>query len=138
MKWGGGSWRVNQMAKGTATQLASYSFLLRDGARAKFPPVAYFILSDQRMLTTAPDAFPGAEAVPGPDPGATWAVFESTHAEHWKDVQQGVLRARGLPDERGNDPPRETRVVDERLVFEPPCRWCDFGALCGRDLAGGE
>ena len=137
MKWGGASWRLKQLTHGTATQLASYSFLLRGGGKAQFPPVAYFILSDQRVLTTDAGSFPGAESVSGPDPGATWGLFASSHAEQWKHVEQGVLRARGLPDDEGTDPPEETKVVDGRLVFQPPCKWCDFGALCGRDLAAG-
>lgn len=137
MKWGGGSWRLKQLANGTATQLASYSFLLRDGAKAQFPPVAYFILSEQRVLTTGPQSFPGAESVTGPGPDETWALLESSHAEHWKDVQQGTLRARGLPDDDGENPPKETKVVDGRLVLESPCKWCDFGGLCGLDQAGG-
>ncbi len=137
MKWGGASWRRRQLANGAATQLAAYSHLLRAGDTAPFPPVAYFILSEQRVLTTAPGAFPGAEPVPGPDPGATWALFESAHAERRQQLDEGVLQAGGLPDPAGNEPPKETAVVQDRLVVQPPCTFCDLGALCGRDLVGG-
>ena len=135
LKWGGASWRLAQLANGTATQLASYSFLLREEGSGPFPPVAYLILSEQRLLSTSPASFPGAEPVAGPDPGDTWALFAASHAQGWKEVEAGVLRARGLPDQDGNEPPRATRVVEGALVLEPPCKWCDFGALCGRDLA---
>jgi hypothetical protein len=99
--------------------------------------VAYFILSEQRVLTTAPASFPGAEPVAGPDPGATWALFQSAHAERRGQVEQGVLQAGGLPDAAGIAPPKETAVVQGRLVVQPPCTFCELGALCGRDLAGG-
>mgnify|MGYP002629151364 CR=1 FL=1 len=134
LKWGGASFRRTSLARGTALQLAAYSFLSQeDGA---FPPVAYLIMSAQRLLTTTPEQFPGAESANGPSPEDTWRLLEQTHATHWTAVQAGSIEACGVSADDA-EVPKESKVVNGQLVMEPPCRFCSFASLCGRSFVGG-
>ncbi len=133
LKWGGASYRRNSLANGTALQLAAYSFLSREGG--EFPPVAYLIMSAQRLLTTSPTHFPGAEPVAGDGPEPTWRRLEATHSRRWATLQSGSVEALGVATE--NDPvTRDSKVVDDEIVLAPPCGFCSFGSLCGRSFAG--
>lgn len=133
LKWGGASFRRTSLARGTALQLAAYSFLSQeDGA---YPPVAYLIMSAQRLLTTTPEQFPGAEFANGPSPQDTWRLLEQAHATRWTAVQAGNVEACGVSADDA-DVPKESKVVNGQLVMEPPCRFCSFASLCGRSFAG--
>lgn len=133
LKWGGASYRRKSLANGTALQLAAYSFLGRDGGG--FPPVAYLIMSAQRLLTTSPTHFPGAEPVTGAGPEQTWRLLDSTHSKHWARLRSGRVEARGIATE---DAPvlRESKVDEDEIVLAPPCEFCSFGSLCGRSFTG--
>jgi hypothetical protein len=136
MKWGGAAFRQRMLQQGTATQLASYAYLVGEGG--VFPPVAYFIMESQRLLSTDPGLFPGAETVNGPAPEDTWRQLERAQASNWKTVSAGRIDARGLPGDDGTRPPSESRVTDGELELAPPCRFCAFGALCGLSFVGEE
>ena len=118
------------LKEGTALQLAAYSFLER-GEDGTFPPVAYFVMDAQRLLTTEPAAFPGAERVDGPSPGETWRVVENTHASAWQAVAEGRIEAPGAGTQEDAKPVKEACVKDGRLVMPATCGWCDYIALCG-------
>ena len=132
LKWGGASFRRTSLAQGTALQLAAYSFLSQEGGT--FPPVAYLIMGAQRVLTTTPEQFPGAESVTGPSPEATWRLIEQAHVTRWTAVQAGNVEASGV-SAADDDVPKESKVVNGQLVMEPPCRFCSFASLCGRSFA---
>lgn len=135
LKWGGASYRRDLLADGAATQLASYARLM--GAPGGFPPVAFFILATQRLLTTDGEAFPGAELVPGDGPEVTWARLEEAHRETWAQLREGRLEARGVPTADGDGVAAKSAVADGRLELAAPCRFCAYGALCGVHEAGG-
>ena len=135
LKWGGATYRRNSLHRGTAFQLAAYAYLTQDGP--VFPGVAYFIMGAQRMFTTSPQSFPNAEAVVGPPPEETWALYQRAHADRWREVETGMVRALGIAKD-GERIPTETRVDDGVLVVEPPCGFCDYATLCGRAFAKGE
>jgi hypothetical protein len=131
LKWSGAGRRRRALAQGTALQLAAYSFLECGGERP-FPPVGYFIMDAQRLLTTQEEAFHDAEPVDGPAPEETWRLLASTHEAEWSLVGDGSLEARGVVLDDEQKPPSEAGIVDGRIVVPPPCQWCDFSALCGR------
>ena len=130
LKWSGAKRKRDALKEGTALQLAAYSFLERrqDGA---FPPVGYFVMDAQRLLTTEPEAFPGAERVDGPPPGETWRVVETTHASAWQAVAEGRIEAPGAGTREDAKLPKNACVKDGRLVMPAKCDWCDYIALCG-------
>ena len=133
LKWGGAKYRSESLARGAALQLAAYAFLNRE--RGAFPPAAYVIMSEQRMFTTEPAQFPNAESVSGPDLASTWATLERAHAAEWARAEAGQLQAPGVgltaAEER-----KGSRVEDGLLVMQPPCKFCEFGGLCGLTLPG--
>lgn len=132
LKWGGAQHRRDSLANGTAIQLAAYSYLTRE--RDAFPPVAYLIMSAQRLFATDAKAFPGAEPVPGPSPEATWNVLTESHKAAWAHVARGELVATGI--ESGDaQVPKGAQVIDGQLVLAPPCRFCMYQGLCGLGAA---
>jgi ATP-dependent helicase/nuclease subunit B len=134
LKWGGAARKRGALAEGTSIQLAAYSFLARsdDGP---FPPVGYYVMEGQRLLTTEPGAFHGAETVAGPSPGETWGLVVATHGLEWRVVTEGRLEARGIVEGEDARPCKKAAVEDGHLVVPPACGWCSLGALCGRAFA---
>jgi ATP-dependent helicase/nuclease subunit B len=130
LKWSGATRKRKALKEGTALQLAAYSFLAR-GRDGRFPPVGYFVMDAQRLLTTEPEAFPGAERVDGPPPGETWSVVENTHASAWQAVAEGRIEAPPAETPDGEKPLKDARVEGGRLLMPAGCRWCDYSALCG-------
>ncbi len=128
LKWSGSRYYRDSLARGTAYQLASYSHLAAEGAGPP-PPVAYFILRDQKLISTDPEAFPGAERVGGSAPAEVWKAFERAHAAAWERLQTGEVEATWPLAEKGED-----AVVDGLLTLEPPCRFCDLAVVCGAAL----
>ena len=132
LKLGSASKRRKHLENGTAVQLAAYAWLVtRNGRADELPPVGYFILSATRLYTTAAGAFPDATVVNGPAPADTWAAAVATREDALARLWEGGLEAQGVGDldvevvERGE-------LIDGRIALEPPCRWCEFGGLCGR------
>jgi hypothetical protein len=135
LKWGGAAYRRGLIERGAATQLAAYARLLAE--HGAFPPVAYFILESQRLLSADAAHFPGAEVVPGPPPAETWDLLERAHAAAWQAVAEGRVEAHGVAAD-GAAPARESAAGHGVLTLEPPCGFCAFGALCGRSFAEDE
>jgi RecB family exonuclease len=123
-KWRGVTRRRAQLSKGTAVQLAAYSWLLEEevGTRAE---AGFFILDKARLFFSSPEPFTHAH-VEGSDLAADWDRTLATYAELREKVRGGQVVARGVPDEDG---------VEESLIMvvEPPCRYCEFATLCGAD-----
>lgn len=121
-----GSTRFREaLQQGTAHQLALYSYLA-GGRKADMPPVAYFVLEDQRLISTDRRAFPDADHVDGPGPLETLKATERAYASAIARLADGKVTALGV----GEDVP-ESAIVEGELVLEPGCRWCDYDALCG-------
>jgi len=137
LKWGGAGRKRDSLAAGTAFQLAAYAYLMR-ADRGAFPPVGYYIMDGQRLLTTEPDSFHDAEFVDGPPPGETWRVLEANYGAEWREIVEGHLAARGIQLDDDEKLPEKARVVDGRFVLPAPCEWCEYGALCGRAFGEAE
>jgi ATP-dependent helicase/nuclease subunit B len=131
LKWGGASTKRRLLEVGAAIQLAAYARLERQGT-GPFPPVGYFVMDGQRLLTTDPKAFANAEQVDGPSPAETWRLVEATHALEWDAVSAGRVGARGVTGAGGEQPLKEASVEAGALRLPPGCRYCDYDALCGR------
>ena len=129
LKWGGAGRKHKLLEAGAAVQLASYAYL-EAGGGAPFPAVGYYVMDGQRLLTTQPGAFQAAEAVEGPTPGETWRRVEATHAREWKDLDAGLLTARGI-DTETEKPQKQPEVEGDVLRIPPACHYCDYGLLCG-------
>ncbi len=130
LKWGGANRKRDALKTGTAIQLAAYAFLERapDGS---FPPVGYFVMDAQRLLTTDPTAFPGAERVEGLSPEETWGVLQRSYDEAWKIMSEGEVAAPGVGEVQRNARVKKDTLEDGRLAMPSRCQWCDYTALCG-------
>ncbi len=130
LKWGGEKYRADELRLGTSTQLAAYSYLVReDGA---YPPVAYFVLAEQRLYTTDPTRFERGIFIDGAGPEATWLLLKNAWEERWAEVQAGQVQASGNPILNGEPPPDVSKVIDGKLVIAPGCGFCDYGTVCGK------
>jgi ATP-dependent helicase/nuclease subunit B len=132
LKLSGLRYRQEELEEGQALQIALYASLL--GKRgAKLPPTGFFILEDGLLLTTEGKAFPGATVVEGPGAKATLQGSEEGF-RYWQKVlaaglvpsmQEGIGWEAAVAGAAG-PPPAE----DSPARREPPCRYCDYQALC--------
>ena len=99
---------------------------------ATLPPVAFYILREQRLLTTDDDVFRDADHVDGPPVGATWDAFVAAYRGKRAALASGVLEAPAIPGAAGQAAPEADAITDGELVLTPPCAFCDLHALCGR------
>jgi hypothetical protein len=130
LKLGGGNRRRGAFERGAVHDLAIYGHLLRQGEEG-FPPVGYFILTEQALLTNEAGGFGTGETIAGPSLEEVWAGLGTAVGDRLSELANGKLEAAANPGEEGEEPPRESALVDGRLVCEPGCRFCDFAALCG-------
>lgn len=130
LKWSKGN-RRDLLRNGGALQLAAYARLLahEDGLRG-LPPVAFYILREAVLLAQADGDFPDAEAVGGPPPRDVWAALESAALAARERVARGELGSPGPA--QGEE--TAAALTDEGLFVPAPCKYCDYGALCGRSL----
>jgi hypothetical protein len=133
LKLSGLKYRRGELEEGRGLQIALYASMLGKRKGAALPPSGFFILSDGQLLTLSPGAFPGATVVEGPSDHETLKGAEEGF-RYWKKVLgAGVLPTRvdGLPVDgavtgAAGPPPDEASVA----FRDPPCRFCDFSAIC--------
>jgi hypothetical protein len=131
LKWSGAAFRRDQLRAGTSYQLAAYAHLVGDASAATLPPVAYFIVREQRLLTTDGMTFRDADRVEGPSAEVTWDALLMAHRERRAALANGVLEAPAIVTAGAPDPLDEDEIADGVLVLAPPCRFCDLQTLCG-------
>ena len=79
-----------------------------------------------------PKSLPDAIEVRGPSIDETWQAVRNSCADRKKETDAGRLIAPANPDENGSTPDKESKLTaDGRLDVVPPCRYCEFDALCG-------
>jgi hypothetical protein len=132
LKWGGEKYRQKELENGAAYQLAAYSRLV--SPKGPMPPVAFFILQSQRMLTVHKGLFPNAKVVQGATVEETWRAFERSCSEREKEFAEGKVISPGKRDENGKLSPADSILQDGKLNLTPPCMFCHFGWLCGYAL----
>jgi hypothetical protein len=132
LKWGGEKYRQAELENGAAYQLAAYSRLVPQ--KGPMPPVAFFILQSQRMLTVHKGLFPNAKLVRGATAEETWTAFELSYAERRRELAEGKVISPGERDGNGDLSPAESSLQDGKLSLTPPCKFCEFGWLCGYAL----
>ena len=87
MKWSGGTYHQDRLAKDRHLQLALYAEMLRRETGA-WPQVAYFILEASRLLAPDTGFFPEARAVQSGGPGSTAVLWDRfVAAWNWRRSQ---------------------------------------------------
>ncbi len=132
LKLSGLKYRQDELEKGHALQTALYASLLKRGGKS-LPPSGFFILEDGQLLTTEPQAFPGATVVEGPGSQATLTGSQEGFT-YWKKVLAvGVLPVLHdqLPWKAAVSAVAGPPPDDDSLARRPPsCRFCDYQAIC--------
>jgi hypothetical protein len=132
LKWSGARFRRDQLAAGTAHQLAAYAQLVGDPAASALPPVAFFILRAQRLLTTDDAVFRDGDRLDGPAVRDTWDAFLAAFRRARERLGAGTIEAAALAGADGVEGPDEDAIVDGALVLQAPCDFCELHTLCGR------
>ena len=132
LKLSGLKYRREELEAGHALQLALYASLVQKRP-GSMPPSGFFVLEDGQIVTTEPNAFPGAISVQGPDARATLdgAILGFTY---WRGVlAKGVLPVLGEklawegPVTAAAGPPP---AVDSPARRPKPCKFCDYASIC--------
>ena len=128
VKWGGGTYRQEELQAGRQLQLAVYGEMLHQATGA-WPDVAFFILQSAKLLTLDTTFFPDGLVVKGGDPGTTPALWLQCQAGWtWRHGQLDAGRIElVLEDVEATDdstPPTP--------AFSPkPSTYDDYAALTG-------
>jgi len=129
----------DRLEQGRAVQLATYA-AARQQATGVFPAVAYLVLSQGVLYTPQGSPLRGkgvAQVVEGPGIGEVWTQFAAAVEAAGQWLATGVIPVRPL-QEAAEWPEGAQLVLDPpdakgRLPeVQPPCEYCDFGVLCGR------
>lgn len=132
LKWSRSDrYRAQEIRENRALQLAGYTALEESNGR-HVAGAGYFMLGQQRLLFTEPVPFGESHHVAGTSLHSLWDTIVNAYSEHIQAVEAGRLTARGV--ETDDDPPEEE--PNPTPAFEAPCRFCDYGVLCGRSLMG--
>jgi hypothetical protein len=137
LKRSGTRYRQESLVEGVAFQLAAYAHILEcNHPEAGEVTGAYFILQDAHCLTSSPGLFPGGQFCRGPRLPFVWDAMVALHAKRTEDLRRGLVAARGIPDGSGDPlPDKDVLNLEEgTLCVVAPCKFCDLGLLCGRDL----
>jgi ATP-dependent helicase/nuclease subunit B len=125
-KWGRRKDRRDEIANGTAYQLATYAYAAASD-RGEMPEYAYFIVREQVILGRRGGPFDTHATVDGPPASQTWERFAAAFRERFAEVARGQLAAPGGTD----DAPDRPIVVGDRLILPPGCEYCSYDGLCG-------
>ena len=116
MKWSGGNYHQERLAKNRHLQLAVYGELLRQETGA-WPQVSYFILEAARLIAPDTGFFPEARAVQHGSPGSTAALWDRfVAAWNWRrsQIEAGLIEVAA----RGIEPTAESVGPTEALEPE--------------------
>ncbi len=128
-KWGGESFRRDELRDGIAHQLATYAALEKlQGKRLR--SAGYVILGSQQLLVVG-EALQGAQRIQGPALDDTWGATQKAVVTARVPLAAGTVVVAGIKSEQEMAPTR-TSVQGGRLVVVPPCEFCDLSVVCGR------
>lgn len=133
--------------QGTALQLATYAWMLRSADDARGiddgeAATGYFMLAQGKLLSDSPDLTEDVIPVPY-SLEQTWALGAAAFRDSMHRMEQGQIQIRGVAEMLDvaasgttEDKLREDLIAQGQskgmLYQEPPCRFCDFGGICGK------
>jgi ATP-dependent helicase/nuclease subunit B len=144
LKWSSSDkYHRKYVEQGNALQLATYAWMLRAGVPSEVAVTGYFLLAQGKLISDS------SELVDTPIPAPhslerTWEMGEAAYAQTMEQLKNGLIEVRGVQEMLeaqeagiGEDKIREQRLIQGRdagiLYQEPPCRFCDFGGICGKN-----
>lgn len=127
MKWSGGNYHQERLAKNRHLQLAVYAELLRQETGA-WPQVSYFILEAARLIAPDTGFFPEARAVQQGGSGSTAVLWDRfVAAWNWRrsQIDAGLIEvaARGIEPTAESVGPAEALEPEELREDYDDYRW---------------
>lgn len=127
---------------GTALQLSTYAFLLRAEDPAAHADAGYFLLAQGKLFSDST----GLTDEPLQTPHSldqTWEMGVAAFRETLNQLDQGILKVLGVSEEaealksgkkeQDLQPDRAMEAKARGILYQaPPCRFCEFGGICGR------
>ncbi len=134
LKLGSQKYFREKLENGEALQVALYSEMARGGGA--LPPTGYFMINRGELLTVDPGAFPGARVLAGPSMEDTVSAAREA-LQFWRAaLARGVVASRHEDQhdvamlEAGEAAGRSAPSAGPGAI-DPPCRFCEYGTLCG-------
>jgi hypothetical protein len=121
VKYVGKARRTEELARGTAVQLATYGRILKAGEA--WPRTAYYIVATRDLLTVHDDVAPGAVRIDGETEPDVWSRVDHAIAGVKSKLAEGLVEV-GLESDR----PQE--LAEAGRLIAAPCRYCDYGVIC--------
>ena len=142
LKWSSSSkYRRQEVEEGSALQLAAYAWMLKSVEPAEQVHTGYFMLAQGQLISDSPRL--NDEVIQSPySLDEVWQMGVASLNAACSQISDGSLEARGVMElmmaqERAldEDKVREDLILknqtEGKLYQRPPCRFCDFGRLCG-------
>lgn len=133
LKWSNNAkYRREEVADGTALQLALYQWALNEGADTINDPSAYYMLKQGSYVSA--DSHFGSPLPRAVQPTALWDSAKKALEFSIDEVVNGRITATQVADDNRaeGEPSRESAWRDRGLHYiKPPCRFCELGVLCG-------
>lgn len=142
MKWSiSAKYMRQEVEDGSALQLATYAWMLKNAEAAPDVHAGYFMLAQGQFISDSP--LLGSNAViPARSLEETWDMAVATLDEVWNDLEQGSLKAHGIEElwthmQSGESfdkirAQRQEQYLEKGMLYlNPLCEYCDFGRLCG-------
>ena len=133
LKWTNhAKYRREEVAGGTALQLALYQWALHEGADTTDDPTAYYMLKQGSFISA--DSHFGQPLQSAVKPTDLWDSAKKAITFSIDEVVSGrVTATQVVEDNRAeSEPGRESEWRDRGLHYiKPPCRFCELGVLCG-------
>ena len=132
LKWSNRDrYRRDEIVEGRPVQLAAYAFLVKGDGGNAFAPAAYFMIKQRRMLAADSAPFPVESRVEGPSLPSVWNAIVEVRKRTLGELGAGRVVAAGVKTE-GSETVDTDANAGAQIVVDPPCSFCDYGRLCGK------
>lgn len=144
MKWSGSSrYKKKEIEEGAALQLATYAWMLQSAEPKASVHGGYFMLAQGELLSDSAllkkEALDSEFSLP-----QIWGMGSRSWNQHFLALKGGRLQANGVNeqllqaaqelDEDEVQQNLKSECAGQGLLYQrPPCRFCDFSILCGKD-----
>ncbi len=132
LKWSNRDrYRREEIAEGRPVQLAAYARLVKGEDGDVFPAAAYFMIKQRRLLAVDSAPFPVESRIEGNGLNSVWDAIIEVRNRTLEEMGAGRVVAAGVETGGTGSGPTDGHAAGP-IVVEPPCRFCDYGRLCGK------
>ena len=142
MKWStSAKYKRQEIEDGSALQLATYAWMLKNADAAQDVHAGYFMLAQGQLISDC--QMLGSDAVASvKNLQEIWDMAAASLDDVLTDLDNGLLKAHGIDElmmQIQNDDTldsvqkrRKQQYLEKGMLYQNPlCKYCDFGRLCG-------